>query len=504
MTNRVLMLATCAGALSAPALAQCVPPDAINEAAIANQLMVRVAPGFNDAHVLTLVNQHYPGATVIREIDGFQTYLMHLPLPAGQDICFAAEFLEDLYAWRRADEPEPGVPMRWAEANYAGQASNGSTGTIYDSRPVLYQANYMTQYAVDSLGVTVAHPHSTGRGTVVAIVDTGIDSTHPDLAGRMMAGGYNFISMSPATLPTQDGINNDGDGATDELWVHGTYVAGLVALVAPEARLLPVVALNDDGASNNFVIAQAIYYAVEQGADVINLSCGSTYESEVVFDVIQHARENGVVCVGAAGNRGGLNVSIEEAPAVFQGCVGVAGVNAVGVRAAFSNYHTDLDLCAPAVSRRLPGDPSQYDEVNSIYSTIPGGIYGIWEGTSVAAPFVSATAALIISQETSWQRDANRADSTMSRMFSTSLNIDGLNPPQVQNQIGRLLRTGLAAQQGPVQPLQGDLNRDRAVDLQDLALMLRDFGLTDSLADVNMDGSVGLVDLAYLLINFGL
>jgi thermitase len=213
-----------------------------------------------------------------------------------------------------------------------------------------------------------------GSGVIVAVVDTGIDGTHPDLKGRVLAG-YNFISGQPLSA----GANSDDNE-------HGTHVSGIVAAstnngvgvagVAGNASLQPVKVLDQNGAGTDATVADGIEYAADNGAKVINLSLGGPDHSSLLDDAVKYAQAAGCLVVAAAGNSGN---DAPFYPAASPNVMAVAATTSGGSLAYYSNYGSYLSVAAP-------GD--------YIVSTLPGGGYGYLSGTSMAAPHVSGLAAL--------------------------------------------------------------------------------------------------------------
>ena len=214
----------------------------------------------------------------------------------------------------------------------------------------------------------------TGSGVVVSVIDTGVDATHPEFAGRMVPG-RDFIS--------------GGNGFLDEN-SHGTHVAGTIAAannfigvtgVAPEARIMPVRVLDQDGNGSLSDVISGIRWSVENGADVINLSLGGGGYSQSMADTIQYATNRGSVVVMSSGNEGANSPAYPAAHASENGiAVGAANMN--GDLARFTNRSglNVLDyVTAPGVD---------------IYSTLPNDGYGFMSGTSMASPHVAGIAAL--------------------------------------------------------------------------------------------------------------
>jgi serine protease len=225
---------------------------------------------------------------------------------------------------------------------------------------------------------------ATGSPQTIAIVDTGVDSDHPDLAGRV--------------LPGRDFVNGDLDASDDE--GHGTMVAGFAAAAgnngkgaagaAWNARILPVKVLNTGGSGSDADIAAGITWAVDQGADIINLSLGGPGESDVLRAAIEYATAQDVVVVAAAGNDGFPEPSY---PAAFAGVVAVGATDWSGNVVWWSNYGSWVDLVAPGY------------EVWSTASA-PGAVesYEAGYGTSFSAPLVAGVGALVRAKNPGWSQ----------------------------------------------------------------------------------------------------
>ena len=256
-------------------------------------------------------------------------------------------------------------------------------------------------WGVEHIGAGDAHAsNNRGTGVKVGIIDTGIDSTHPELSANY-AGGWDFI-------------NNDNDPRDDH--GHGTHVAGIVGAVdngdvdagvvgvAPEASLYAYKVLDASGSGVYSDIIAALEQAVEDGMDVANMSLGSSEDpGQTVHDACDRAAAAGVLLVAAAGNSGTWDGSGDNIiyPARYSCVVAVAATMSSDDRAYFSSTGPDLELVAPGYN---------------IYSTIPGGGYGHESGTSMACAHVAGTAALIIH---------NGVSDVRSRLASTA---DDLGP----------------------------------------------------------------------------
>jgi thermitase len=247
---------------------------------------------------------------------------------------------------------------------------------------------YIGQWVSERLHLEAAHTASTGAGVIVAVLDTGIDASHPALAGRVLPG-FDFVDFD--NDPREVGVYEQDFG-----YGHGTHVAGLIALTAPDARILPIRILEPDGTGNLWVLMEGLEYAVAQGADVVNLSFSFTRHSSVLSEIVKATicddeadgclapHQGGVVFVAAAGNHG---MEIHEFPAAeaqtVQGLLAVAATTVTDTLATFSTYGNWVKIGAPG---------------QSVLSTVPDNQYGTWSGTSMAAPLTAGVAALVRAQ----------------------------------------------------------------------------------------------------------
>ena len=261
---------------------------------------------------------------------------------------------------------------------------------------------YAEQPAAGVLGLTHAHQLSRGDDVVVAILDTGADLAHPALAGSIL-GGWDFVGRDADPSEEMNGVDDDGDGDADEAYGHGTHVAGIVHLTAPDARLLVVRVLDSDGRGSLLHVASGVRWAVRQGAQVINLSLGSLGHSAALDRALAEAEAAGVVVVVSAGNWG--DFTPVEFPASSSHVIAVAAVDASRAPADFSSRGDFVALSAPGVGVR---------------STFPGGGYLLWSGTSMSAPFVAGTSALLFASNPDLTHSEVRQ-----RMQGTSVPIPG-------------------------------------------------------------------------------
>ena len=242
------------------------------------------------------------------------------------------------------------------------------------------------QWGLDMVNADPAHSVTTGRGALVAVVDTGVFARHEDLRGRLLRG-HDFVQ--------KDRRPQDGNG-------HGTHVSGIVVATAnngrggegaaPGARVLPVRVLGNDGSGSANVVAKGIDYAVDQGADVINLSLGdlpvassALGENARFVAAISRANRAGVVVAAAAGND---SLPLCEQPSVRGQILCVGAVDRRGLRSFFSSSGNVM----------APGGSALGGSGEDILSTYNNGGYEDLAGTSQATPFVSAVAALLASR----------------------------------------------------------------------------------------------------------
>lgn len=291
---------------------------------------------------------------------------------------------------------------------------------------------YVSQDAARVVRLDAAHFVARGRGVPIAILDTGIDPTHPALAGRILAG-RDFVDGDSDPAESADGVDQDADGRADEAFGHGTHVAGIVALTAPESPLLIVRVLDADGRGDVLQVAAGIRWAVQHGARVINLSMGMLRSVNAVQDALDEAEELGVVVVCSAGNWGALQP--EEFPARSSHAFAVAATDVTGRPAGFTSFGQHVALSAPGVAVR---------------SAYPGGGYRLWSGTSMAAPFVAGAAALIVERNPGLD-----PDEVIGRLRWSARPIRNPKPEQVGN-MGRGMLDVLASVVRDHVPVSGE------------------------------------------------
>ncbi len=237
------------------------------------------------------------------------------------------------------------------------------------------------QWALDAVGFPDAWALSTGAGVTVAVVDSGVLGNHEDLAGSVLQG--------------TDLVDPGGNGWNDQFF-HGTFVAGLIAAhvgnglgiagAAPAVKILPVRVLDRDGGGSSANEAAGIIYAVDHGARVVNLSLGGTYADPGVHAAVEYAVSKGSVVIAAAGNSGAGSDSLHPSQRIYPGAfpevIAVGAIDSNDERASFSNIDSYVDVVAPGAAVTSTSN-------DSIHAYAGG------DGTSFAAPYVAAEAALI-------------------------------------------------------------------------------------------------------------
>lgn len=325
--------------------------------------------------------------------------------------------------WATVDKLSDNENILSAEPDFVWEKTDTTTVAATDE-----EINAETHFpCMDVTGVwkdcfDPAKKEAPGKGTVVAVIDTGVDYTHKDLADN--------IWVNEGEIPG-NGIDDDGNGYVDDVHGvdfvdgdsdpmdehgHGTHVAGIIAMtpgngggvgVAYGAKIMCVRAGQANGSFASSDIAKAIKYAADNGADVINMSFGGTGRSYLVESALQDAFPS-CVLVAAAGNEGlptndatlaGYLFTEDIYPAGYKYVLGVMATNNNQSLASFSNWDfaegsgCEYEMAAPGVN---------------IYSTLPGNRYACWSGTSMAAPNVAAAAAILRSKYTDKSKYSSR------------------------------------------------------------------------------------------------
>lgn len=271
---------------------------------------------------------------------------------------------------------------------------------------------YVNQPALAKIRVAEAHRRYGTAGTVVAVIDTGIDPGHPLLQNSLVPG-YDFVRdlpgapselddldpvtrtiFSPYTTAILDTIGEPNPYTTAILdqatavrldpsrlppqFGHGTMVAGLIRLVAPGARIMPLKPFGADGKARLFQLLQSIYFAVDNGAKVINMSLSLAASSAELEHAIGYAASKGVTMVASVGNSG---LEIMSYPAGYKEVIGVGSTDLQDVKSVFTNYGDNVTTIG------APGE--------ALITLYPGGRYAAGWGTSFSTPLVSGTVAIM-------------------------------------------------------------------------------------------------------------
>jgi subtilisin family serine protease len=321
--------------------------------------------------------------------------------------------------------------IQWTELNEGATLPGfGELGVLalpQDATPDWYKQ----QPSMQLIRSADALLYSTGRAVVIADINSKVDVAHPALIGHLTTG-YDFVANKPTGLTALNQssasfmdqppsfidqssasfmdrvsatfLNQSSASFMDDnnpAYSHGTLCVGVIAAVAPDSMIMPLRVFNDQGSADVFTIAKAIRYAVQQGAQVINMSYGTLNDSPTLQSAIKFALNKNVVVVASAGNK---NTSVPQYPAAYNGVITVAATDLFDRKAPFSNYGGYVYVDAPGVN---------------IFSAYPGGYYSVVSGTSFSAPAVAGTAALIRSMH---------ATGVPGFIAGAAINIDSKNP----------------------------------------------------------------------------
>jgi subtilisin family serine protease len=357
------------------------------------------------------------GGTVVDSIPGAYTYLMNVAVVPTLTGTLSL------------------LGVQWIEVNTAVWLPNIAVLSAVTIPGTVAPDWYKNQPAWQLIQSQNALPYSTGRGVVVADINSQVDYSHPALRGHLTSG-YDFVSSKPngysSLNQSESGYLDQSEsgyldqsesgyldqsesgyldqtgaalGAPDLMvssaYGHGTLCAGVIAAIAPGSMIMPLRAFDANGQSDLFTLAKAIRYAAQNGAQVINMSFGSSSPSRALQSAIQYGQQLGAILVASAGNN---NTSVPQYPAAYSGVITAAATDLFDHKGAFSNYGSDIYVDAPGVN---------------IISAYPGGSYSIVSGTSFSAPAVAGTAALVRSLKTTGIATA---------ISGGSVNIDSRNP----------------------------------------------------------------------------
>lgn len=298
--------------------------------------------------------------------------------------------------------------IKYVEPNYIYSITKTTNDTYFDSTGSWGQS-YQDLWGIHAISAPQAWDQVEGDGIVVAVVDTGVNLNHSDISANAW--------VNPGEIPNNN-IDDDNNGYIDDIngWdfyennaeaddpnSHGSHVAGAIAAtannntgvvgVAPNVKIMAIRGLGRTGSGAATNLIAGIYYAVNNGADVINNSWGGVAFSQALNDAINYAHEAGVIVVSAAGNNN--SDSSKFYPAGYKNSISVGAVDSNDMKASFSNYGNDIDVVAPGVDiLSLNSEANSYLAERYPNSVLANDYLHI-SGTSMASPYVAAVAALI-------------------------------------------------------------------------------------------------------------
>jgi len=347
--------------------------------AVSGHIVVRIKPGVAISELNATYRTYIVGSIASQHI-----FAVHTP-QGTSDARFAQAVGSDprvVYALRDMKVTFPEV--RGSQFHLA-----------FDAGP--NPGDYVNQYAYQQVNLGAAASRSTGQGVIVAILDTGATFDHPALRGHYLPG---FNVIDPAQPP-----NDVADGTSNIAVGHGTMIAGIVARIAPDAKIMPVKVLTSNGIGTLFNVLCGMYYAVENNAQVLNMSMSADQSSPAMRDALEVAYAAGVLVVASAGNEGEPQVSF---PAAYPHVIAVTSVEQNNRKSTYANCGQQIGVVAPGTGIR---------------STYVNGGYASWSGTSFAAPFASGEAALVFALNPSLDND-----DVSEIVCRTSRSVDRLNP----------------------------------------------------------------------------
>ena len=481
----------CASAGMHPAFAQDeeIPPEWV----VPNEIIIRPVVIEDGESVISQLEEVVVGEIVLLRTDPImETMTFRIP---SQNICeydCVTEILQEAIV---------NGELIWTEANLVAENVGGQTGSLWVSGVGVDAEGYGEQYARDLLDLDAAHERSTGRGVLVAVVDTGIDANHEALGSRVSPHGASFVDG----YPTPYDQNSSNPKAINAMRGHGTFVAGLISLVAPDAGLLPIRVLDSEGQGSTDAAAAGIVEAVARGAHVITLAFGTPYQSLVLNQAIRYANDSGVIVFAASGNDGELGCYY---PASNPSVMNVAACDVFEQFETTSSWCDDVDVISPGSMEIIFG--GIVDDRKSVIGPVPGeqgsNDYKAGRGTSFAVGFAAGIAALARAQHPEWPNAGIDASDIPTVIEEIMTDINSHSVVALPEEAGFRSRPSASVVTGfgPVAPEPGDVNGDGCVNSADLGLILASFGQQPRspglhLADLDGDFVVGPSDLGMLL-----
>ena len=311
------------------------------------QLLVKPKASMKEAALHALLSAH--GASEHSDIPALNVRVIRVPALAADNVLLALQ---------------KNMDVEYAERDMVAQAIATTNDPYFTNG---------SQWYLSKIEAPAAWNTTTGSSQViVAVIDTGVLATHPDISGKVLAG-YDFV-------------NNDANATDDN--GHGTAVAGLtsastnngvgMAAVGWASSVLPVKVLGADGSGTYSAIANGIVWAADKGARVINLSLGGSASSQTLQDAVNYAWNRNVIVIAAAGNNGN-NTPVY--PAAYNNVIAVSATTSTDARPSWSNYGSYVDLSAPGAN---------------VLSLSGANSYANWNGTSFSSPVTAGVVALMV------------------------------------------------------------------------------------------------------------
>jgi subtilisin family serine protease len=381
--------------------------------AFSAQYILQLSPSGNASQIAAKY-----GLTLVRSLsnDGHTAYLVSTPAPlTSQQISTINHDhgVDEIESDSEVHSPE--TPSTKSPASIAALATsllNHATQSYYGAT---VRSSYVQQPQASLIRVGESLARFGSGGSTVAVIDTGVDPNHPALK-NVLVPGYDFTRDLPGYANELADLNQSTVAILDQSTVaildtknypmvlsqstvaildqstvaildasklpgdfgHGTMVSGLIHLVAPGARIMPLKAFHADGSANLSDIVRAIYYAVDHNANIINMSFSSMVQSPAITAAMQYAWTHNVICVASGGNGGGR---ITVYPAGDRGVIGVGSTTPLDQRSSFSNYGVS------SVKTAAPGE--------ALITTYPGNNYAAVWGTSFSTALTSGAIAIM-------------------------------------------------------------------------------------------------------------
>lgn len=326
---------------------------------VSGQIIIKMLPGKSIGETISIIE-----GAVVDTIEGTNIYLISYPDSLAQ-----SQVITQLTSDTCVDYVEANHIVEVPELEQSSQIMPDQNCPTFLSGQS--PASYYGEPGYDAILADSAHAIATGDNILIGIIDNGIDFDHPLLANAIQNHGYDFVD--------NDTIAAEDSGA---YYGHGTFVAGIIVRIAPDCKIVPIRAFNEDGYANIFDVTRAIYWAIDNNIRVLNMSFSIDTDNDVLEEAIEAAVDANICMAAAVGNDG---ISTTVYPGDYRGVIAVSAIDTLEYIADFSNYGSMVDVCAPGVN---------------IYSSITGDYdWGIWSGTSFSTPMVAATCALLLELE---------------------------------------------------------------------------------------------------------